>query len=124
MTEINVKDTPSVYKEVLQKDENGLDHKQEWSYRSAIGMLNYLAASIRPDILHSVHQCARFTANPKLSHERAVKYIIRYLKGTKDKGVVLKPNLEAGIKCYVDTDFATGYSEDTSEDLVSVHSRT
>ena len=87
-------------------------------------MLNYLAASTRPDVLFAVHQCARFSVNPKLSHERAVKRIVRYLKGTSDKGIILQPNPQEGIKCYVDADFAGGYSEDTKDDPISVYSRT
>jgi hypothetical protein len=37
----------------------------QWSYRQEIGILNYIAASTRPDIMFAVHQCARFSANPK-----------------------------------------------------------
>ena len=124
ITDANVKDTPAVYKEILFKDEDGPERKQAWNYRSAIGMLNYLAASTRPDCLFAVHQCARFSANPKLSHERAVKRIVRYLKGTRDKGIILKPNPEDGIKCYVDADFAGGYCDQTRDEPVSVFSRT
>jgi hypothetical protein len=120
----NIKDTPAVYKEILHKDEHGPERKQSWNYRSAIGMLNYLAATTRPDCLFAVHQCARFSADPKLSHERALKRILRYLKGTNDKGIILKPNREAGIQCYVDADFAGGYMSETSDEPVSVFSRT
>ena len=87
-------------------------------------MLNYLAATTRPDCLFSVHQCARFSANPRLSHERALKRIVRYLKGTQDKGIIYCPDKNAGFKCYVDADFAGGYSVETSDDPVSVFSRT
>ena len=124
ITEANVKNTPAVYKEILHKDENGAERRQSWNYRSAIGMLNYLAASTRPDITFAVHQCARFAADPKLSHERALKRIVRYLKGTKDKGIVLRPNTEEGIACYVDADFAGGYSNETKDHPISVYSRT
>lgn len=124
ISEANVKDTPAVYKEILHKDEHGPPRKQSWKYRSAIGMLNYLAASTRPDCLYAVHQCARFCADPRLSHERAVKRIIRYLKGNSDKGMILTPNKDKGIQCYVDADFAGGYSTETSDEPVSVFSRT
>ena len=120
VNEANSKDTPAVYKEILHKDEFGPQRKQKWKYRSAIGMLNYLAASTRPDCLYAVHQCARFSADPRLSHERAVKRVIRYLKGTQDKGIILSPNKDKGIQCYVDADFAGGYSTETSDDPVSV----
>ena len=120
----NTKSTPAVYKEILHKDEEGPDRKQPWNYRSAIGMLNYLVASTRPDCLFAVHQCARFSANPKLCHERAVKWIVRYLKGTKEQGLIIKPNVTKGVQCFVDADFAGGYSSETCDEAVSVFSRT
>jgi hypothetical protein len=44
-------------------------------YRSMIGSLLYLCAS-RPDIILSVCMCARFQANPKEVHLRAMKIIM------------------------------------------------
>ena len=58
----------------LEKDEHGKNVDQKL-YRSMIGSLLYLTAS-RPDIMMSVCLCARFQANPKESHLRAVKRII------------------------------------------------
>ncbi|KAK8508672.1 hypothetical protein V6N13_116185 [Hibiscus sabdariffa] len=60
----------------LDKDEEGkcVDSKL---YRSMIGSLLYLTAS-RPGIMFSVCLCARFQANPKESHLKAVKRIFRY----------------------------------------------
>jgi hypothetical protein len=49
---------------------------------------------------------------------------VRYLKGTLDKGIILKPDKEKGIQCFVVADFNEGYSKTTSDDLVSVFSRT
>jgi hypothetical protein len=46
--------------------------------QSMIGSLLYLCAS-RPDIMLSVCMCARFQANPKEIHLRAVKRIMMYL---------------------------------------------
>lgn len=50
-------------------------------------MLAYLLASSRPDLGMAVHQCARFCVDPKITHERAVMQIEKYLLGTKDKGL-------------------------------------
>ena len=57
------------------------------------------------------------------------KRICRYLKGTFDekgnaRGIIMQPDLQAGIECYVDADFAGGYHKDLSHDPVSVLSRT
>ena len=43
-----------------------------------------------------VCQCARFSINPKLSHKRDIKRIICYLKGTKDRGIIMDPDIEKG----------------------------
>lgn len=79
----------------------------EKPYRAAIGSLLYLALNTRPDILHSVILLARFNAQPKTRHWRAVTRVMRYLKGTKDQGLVLapdSPNLEP--IAYTDADWA------------------
>jgi hypothetical protein len=55
-------------------------------YRSTIGSLLYLCAS-RPDIMLSVCMCARFQADPKEVHLRAVKRILRYLVYTPKFGL-------------------------------------
>ena len=63
------KETPVLSNNILHKDQDGPDrYKQSWNYRSVIGMLNYLSASIRPDIPFAVHQYAHFCTCPKLMH--------------------------------------------------------
>jgi hypothetical protein len=95
-----------------------------WSYRQAIGVLNYIAATSRPDITFAVHQCARFSANPSRIHELAVRRIVRYLKGTRDRGYILRPNETPSIDCYADADFAGAWTLETSDNPTSVKSRT
>ncbi len=54
-----------------------------------------------------VHQCARFTHNPRTSHGQAVLQICcYYLKGTWDKGLVFRHNATLALDCYVDAYFA------------------
>jgi hypothetical protein len=55
-------------------------------YQSMIGSLVYLCAS-RPDIMLSVCMGARFQANPKEVHLRAMKRIMRYLVYTPKFGL-------------------------------------
>ena len=69
-------------------------------------MLNYLQNSTRPDLSMAVHQSARFSINPKLSHECAVKRIGKYLLSNKNKGLIITPDRSRGIEVYVDADFA------------------
>ena len=56
-------------------------------YRSMIRCLLYLTAS-RPNIAFSVGVCSRFQSNPKVSHLNVVKRIIKYVRGTRDYGLL------------------------------------
>ena len=84
--------------------------EEEWNYRSVIGKLNFLALNSCPDIAFSVHQCARFCTNPRASHGTAVKQIGRYLKSTKDKGLILCPDGTHSLHAMCDADFAGTWS--------------
>ena len=72
----------------------------------------------------SVHQPAKFSTNPKHSHDDEVKRIGTCLKGTNDKGLTLKPDLKKGLEISVDAEFAGAYDYETSEDPSTVYSRT
>ena len=48
---------------------------------------------------------------------------MQYLKGTADKGVILKPDPSEGVTCYVDADFAGGYCNETRHEPTSIYSR-
>jgi hypothetical protein len=74
-------------------------------YRSMIGSLLYLCASI-PDIMLSVCMCARFQAAPKDSHLRAVKRIRRYLVLTPNLGLWHHKGSHFDLLGYSDADYA------------------
>jgi ATP-dependent nuclease, subunit B len=46
------------------------------------------------------------------------------LKGTKDRGLILSPDPEKGIQCYVDASFAGDYCSELAEDPSTLYSRT
>lgn len=119
----NMRPTP-VTKPLLNNDIEGEPRKQKWNYRKVIGMLTYLQGTTRPDTAMVVHQCARFSIDPKLSHEKAVKRIARYLLGNKERGIQFRPDKSKGIQCYVDTDFAGGWNKDDPNNAQSALSRT
>ncbi|XP_070020685.1 uncharacterized mitochondrial protein AtMg00810-like [Nicotiana sylvestris] len=79
-------------------------------YRGIIGFLLYLTAS-RPDIAFSVGLCARFQSNPKESHLKATKRILRYLKGIQDLILYYPSGDNFNLIGYIDADYA-GYLMD------------
>ena len=88
----------------LDKNEKGKSVDQSL-YRSMIGSLLYLTAS-RSNIYFSVDLCARFQANPKESHLKAVKRIIRYIKGTYNLGLFYSFDTNDILVSYCDADWA------------------
>ena len=78
----------------------------------------------RPDIAFSVHQCARFCTNPRASHGTAVKRIGRYLKSTKDKGLILRPDGTHSLHAMCDADFAGTWSAKYANHRSTALSRT
>jgi len=84
----------------------------------------FLSANTRPDIAYAVHQAARFTHFLRASHAAAVKRILRYLSGTRDKCLYLDPLRNWQVDTYVDSDFAGLYAVEHPEDSTSVKSRT
>jgi hypothetical protein len=111
----------------LPLDEDGESAHEIYNYASVAGMLQYLQGHSRPDISFAVSQISRYTFGPKRSHELALERIGRYLKGTIDGGLILKPNLKEStfkIDVYVDAAFASGWGTEQGTNPDSVKSRT
>jgi hypothetical protein len=53
------------------------------SYCQAIGSLNYLLVSTRPDISFAVCQLSQYLERPGIVHWRAFQHLLCYLSGTK-----------------------------------------
>jgi hypothetical protein len=68
-------------------------------YHSVIGKLNYLAQTMRPDIVYATHQLSKHSSDPREPHGEAVLYLICYLKKTQDLGTRFKPDQDMGFEC-------------------------
>ncbi|KAL2228761.1 UNVERIFIED_CONTAM: Retrovirus-related Pol polyprotein from transposon TNT 1-94 [Sesamum indicum] len=74
-------------------------------YASAIGSLMYAMICTRSDIAHAVAVVSRFMSNPGVMHWEAVKWILRYLRGAKDRALVFGKG-KLTLFGFVDADFA------------------
>jgi hypothetical protein len=123
LTDARERSTPADVKS-LGKDENGEPCSEPWSYASVVGMMMYLASNSRPDIAFAVHSCARFTHCARRIHEKGLKRIARYLKGTRTKGMIIKPSSDLALDMYADADFAGLWGAEKPTDPTSAKSRT
>lgn len=74
-------------------------------YASAVGSLMYAMVCTRPDIAHAVGVVSRFLSNPGKDHWQAVKWILRYLRGTS-KVCLCYGGDEPVLDGYTDADMA------------------
>jgi len=80
--------------------------ESRFSYRSAVGKLNYLAQTTRPDIMVATHMIARYSHDPRKEHGEAIVHLALYLKGTRHIGLRFAPDPKKGFENYVDADFS------------------
>ncbi|KNZ57474.1 hypothetical protein VP01_214g7 [Puccinia sorghi] len=101
--------TPSVQLPTASDEDHAAFHKLNVNYRSYTGMLNYLACRTRPDLAAAVSILCRFNQRPGLSHWKEVLHCWKYLKGTQNRALLLKPKataLEERIQFYTDATWA------------------
>lgn len=91
------KDSPSTKEEIAEMD--GVP------YASAVGSLMYAMVSTRPDIAFAVGVVSRYLTNPGKKHWEAVKWIMRYLRGTSKLGLTFG-NDKPVLIGYTDSDLA------------------
>ena len=75
-------------------------------YQSAVGSLLYLSNWTRPDITFAVNNVAKFNCNPTEEHWRAVKRILRYVKGTSNYGILYNKSSKDELIGHCDADWA------------------
>jgi hypothetical protein len=62
------------------------------------------------------HQCARYSNDPKAEHGKAVRWLVRYLKGTRLLGTVFTPDESKGLEVLVDASFLQDWDPENAWD--------
>lgn len=130
MTDCKSAPTPSDVNQKLSvamcTEENSLVGKVP--YQELIGSLLYLSGATRPDIAFAVNDLSRFNDKHSEPHWKALKRILRYLKGTIDSKIKYKRSEENDMTAYSDADWGadvdkrrscTGYVVKMSNGAVS-----
>ena len=120
---VKPKDIPMASSRILHRHSESPTFDGNFDYHSIIGRLNYLEKASRPDLSYSVHQCARFSAKPKVEHGAAVKWIGRYLTSTATKGIYMKPDKSKGLEVHVDADFVGNWDPQDTQNIDTAKSR-
>ncbi|KAL5572309.1 hypothetical protein UlMin_021906 [Ulmus minor] len=73
-------------------------------YRSIVGALQYITIT-RLEISYCVNRVCQFMQNPLDIHWKAVKRILRYLKGTMDEGILIRWSKTLTLTGYCNVDW-------------------
>ena len=83
------------------------EQMQEVPYASAVGSVMYAMVCTRPDLAYAVSMVSRFMANPGKEHWSAMKWILRYIRGTTGVGILYSRDASAGqLVGYADSDYS------------------
>ena len=75
-------------------------------YREIVGSLIYLMTCTRPDLCYAVSVLSQHLAAPRMTHFNLAKYVLRYLKGTINYGLVYEKQ-DMYILGYTDASWAS-----------------
>ncbi|KAL2533355.1 Retrovirus-related Pol polyprotein from transposon TNT 1-94 [Abeliophyllum distichum] len=86
----------------------GFTQKCKVPCANAVGSVMYTMVYTRPDVAHAISTLSRFMVNLSHEHWEALKWLLRYLKGTSNFGLIYGTCNEGAIlKGFVDADFAS-----------------
>jgi histone deacetylase 1/2 len=106
MENCNHTPTPLVPSEHLARDTRALLGPKNFSrYCSVVGSLQYLTHTCL-DISFAVNKVCQFLSRPTKVHWKAVKCILRYVKGTIDNGLLFCRSSLLDISIFTDADWA------------------
>jgi hypothetical protein len=79
--------SPTPYDPSMLVKKNRRIARDQLRYSQIVGSLMYFASTTMPDISFVVSKLSRFILNPGDDHWRALKRVLRYLKGTAIYGI-------------------------------------
>ncbi|XP_024019780.1 uncharacterized protein LOC112091139 [Morus notabilis] len=103
MLESSHQSTPIALKPPNLLDDHNLVNETE--FRSIVGALQYLTFT-RPDITHAVNKVCQHFHQPTLANLRAIKRILRYLKGTITYGIRFLSQISLTLNGFCDANWA------------------
>ncbi|KAL2251492.1 UNVERIFIED_CONTAM: Retrovirus-related Pol polyprotein from transposon TNT 1-94 [Sesamum indicum] len=76
-------------------------------YSNLIGSVMFLMVCTRPDVAYSISCLSRFMSNPGSPHWEALKYLLRYLRGSDNVGISFsRYSDDTRLIGYVDSNYA------------------
>jgi hypothetical protein len=104
--------TPLSSTAILQLND-GTPSTDATEYRRIIGGLQYLNLT-RPDLSYSINKLSQFMHKPTTLHLQHLKRILRYIKETMNRGLMLRRTIANNLLAYSDADWGGNCDDRTS----------
>jgi hypothetical protein len=111
---VAIKNTTGASSKSLCQHLDSPSFDDHFNYCRVIGQMNYLEKCSRLDISCAVHLEARFVSNPRLQHGKALKWLGRYLVGSREKGMVYSLSNQS-FDVYLDASFTGDWDQENAE---------
>ena len=63
-----------------------------------------------------MHYSANFSSDPKIEYVEAVEYLLKYLAGTQEKGLIMNPTSQPLLEVYTDANVIGNWYRSTARD--------
>lgn len=116
MAEVRTARTPAEVNNGAQEDDrDGGDKPADVKeYQAIVGKLLYAAISTRPDIAYATQMLTRHMQKPLRRHVTAAERVLRYLAGTREKGLLFGrrhcPDGSVSVSAFADADWGSDRS--------------
>ncbi|KAI5725973.1 hypothetical protein M8J77_022339 [Diaphorina citri] len=115
-------ETPIPIDPKFSLDDNACEEKTKRPYRELIGSIMYLMLATRPDLSFCINFFSRYQNNYCEQLWQSLKRVLRYIKGTRDFGLIYEKSSEDIIlDAYVDSDWGERLDHYTTEVDSAVH---
>ncbi|GKA20734.1 retrotransposon protein, putative, ty1-copia subclass [Tanacetum coccineum] len=104
-----------ISKDLCPKTDDELDKMSRVPYASTIGSIMYAMTCTRPGVSFALSMVSRHQQNPGEGHWTTVKYILRYLRNTKDRFLVYGGEKELRVTGYCDAGWQTDKDDSRSQ---------
>ncbi|KAL2231405.1 UNVERIFIED_CONTAM: Retrovirus-related Pol polyprotein from transposon TNT 1-94 [Sesamum indicum] len=89
------------------QSENDMQKMSKIPYSNVIGSIMFLMVCTRPDVAYAISCLSRYMSNPGPPHWEALKWLLRYLRGSENVGIKFsKHSAHAHLIGYVDSNYA------------------
>ncbi|XP_070021838.1 secreted RxLR effector protein 161-like [Nicotiana sylvestris] len=93
--------------DMIPKRDEEMEQMSSIPYSSVVGRIMYATVCTCPDISHVVSVLSRYMACLSKEHWQALKWILKYFRGTTDVGLTFyNDKLSESVVSYVDSDYA------------------